>query len=254
MSCQRRCVLPRILLCALCLFVAVLLSGHGVWAQTAKDGRPGACDAVRFGAEISTEELREILAAGSAPVLDVRSAKEYSVAHIPGSINIYEKETDAIMRRFPDKSARIVIYCNGPYCHKVKRVGEQLIAKGYTNVRRYQLGMPVWRAFGNTVQTDMFGFTYIFSQDKTAVFVDARSTGQFKTGTVPGAVNVQAGEVETANTDGRLPYTDKGTRVVVFADVPQDARKVAEEIAHTAFWNSSYFGGTYDQLKQARLW
>jgi rhodanese-related sulfurtransferase len=114
--------------------------------------------------------------------------------------------------------------------------------------------MPVWRAFGNTVQTDMLGFTYIFSKDKTAVFVDARSAEQFKAGTVPGAVNVQAGETETANTDGRLPYTDKGTRIVVFADVPEKARKVAEEIAHTAFWNSSYFGGTYDQLKQARLW
>jgi len=143
MSCRRRWVLPLILLCALCLFVAVLPFGHSAWAQTAKDGRLGASVAARFGAEISTEELREILTAGSAPVLDVRSEKEYSIAHIPGSINIYEKETDAIMRRFPDKLARIVIYCNGPYCHKVKRVGEQLVAKGYTDVLRYQLGMPV---------------------------------------------------------------------------------------------------------------
>jgi len=29
---------------------------------------------------------------------------------------------------------------------------------------------------------------------------------------------------------------------------------VAEEIAHTAFWNSSYFGGTFTDLRQSGLW
>jgi len=251
-SCRVKLVSSRIVVLALCLSVSWLW--HGAYAQTGKDGQAVASEAARWGEEISTEELKEILAAGSTPVLDVRSEKEYSIAHIPGSVNIYEKEIDDIMRRFPDKSARMVMYCNGPYCHKVKRVGEQLIAKGYTALLRYQLGMPVWRAFGNAVQTDMLGFKYIFSGDRTAVFVDARSPERFKAGTVPGAVNVRFGETEKANTDGRLPYTDKGTRIVVFADTPQEAREVAEEIAHAAFWNSGYFGGTYDQLKQAGLW
>ena len=84
--------------------------------------------------------------------------------------------------------------------------------------------------------------------------VDARSKEEFAKGTVPGAVNVRAGEVKVANEDGRLPYTDKGTRIVVFADAPEAARKVAEQIAHTAFWNSSYFGGTFADLKSAGLW
>ena len=227
------------------LSVTLLSFPHHVRAETN--------EAARWGAEITTEELRQVLAAGKVPVLDVRSEKEYSIAHIPGSINIYEKETDAIMQRVPDKKAALVIYCNGPYCHKVKRVGEQLVKKGYLNLKRYQLGLPVWRAFGNTVETGALGIKYIFSGDKTAVFVDARTTEQFKAGTVPGAVNVQAGEEETANTDGRLPYTDKGTRIVVFADTPEKARKVAEEIAHRAFWNSSYYGGTYEELKRAGI-
>jgi rhodanese-related sulfurtransferase len=114
--------------------------------------------------------------------------------------------------------------------------------------------MPVWRAYGHTVRTDLAGCQYIFPADKTAVWVDARSKKKFAQGTVPGAVNVQAGEVKVANEDGRLPYTDKGTRIIVFADRPETARKVAEEIAHTAFWNSSYFGGTFAELKQAGLW
>jgi rhodanese-related sulfurtransferase len=240
--CRRRNISASILLTAL-FFSLVLL-------PFARDALAQANEAARWGAEITTEELRQVLAAGKVPVLDVRSEKEYSIAHIPGSINIYEKETDAIMQRFPDKSAALVVYCNGPYCHKVKRVGEQLVKKGYINLRRYQLGLPVWRAFGNTVETGTLGFKYIFSGDRTAVFVDARATEQFKAGTVAGAVHVQAGEEETANTDGRLPYTDKGTRIVVFADSPEKARKVAEGIARRAFWNSSYYGGTYEELKR----
>ena len=94
-------------------------------------------------------------------------------------------------------------------------------------MKRYQLGLPVWRAFANTVQTDMLGFKYIYSGDKTAVFVDGRSRDEFQGGTVPEAV---------------------------FADKPEKARTVAEEIAQKAFWNSSHFGGTFDELKQSGLW
>jgi len=42
--------------------------------------------------------------------------------------------------------------------------------------------------------------------------------------------------------------------VIVFTDTPEAARKVAEEIARKAYWNSSYFGGTFAELKAARLW
>jgi rhodanese-related sulfurtransferase len=141
-----------------------------------------------------------------------------------------------------------------PYCHKVKRVAEQLFKKGYTNIKRYQAGIPVWRAYGNTVQTDLAGCKYILPADKTAVWVDARPKAEFAKGTLPGAVSIQAGEVKVANDDGRLPHTDKGTRIVIFANSPEAARKVAEEIAHTAFWNSSYFGGTFADLKESGLW
>jgi rhodanese-related sulfurtransferase len=206
------------------------------------------------GAEISTEELQQILANRSEPVVDVRTPKEYAIAHIPGSLHIYEKDLDKLMQLLPDQKAGMVIYCNGPYCHKVKRVAAQLFQKGYTNIQRYQSGMPVWRAYGNTAQTDLAGCKYIFPADKTAVWVDARPKEEYAQGTFPGAVNVQPGEVEVANDDGRLPYTDKGTRIVVFAGNPERARKVAEEIAHTAFWNSSYFGGAFADLQAAGLW
>ena len=204
--------------------------------------------------EVSTEEIVRILASGSEPLLDVRSPEEFAIAHIPGSINLYEKEVELVRQRYPDKATRLVFYCNGPFCGKSKRLSEQLVALGYTNVRRYQLGLPVWRALGHTVQTDLGGFRYVYKGDKTAVYVDSRGAAAAAKGTVPGAVFIQPGEAEKANEDGRLPYKDKGTRVIVFADTADAARKVAEEIAGKAYWNSSYFGGTFGDLMAAKLW
>jgi rhodanese-related sulfurtransferase len=125
---------------------------------------------------------------------------------------------------------------------------------GYTRVRRYQLGLPVWRALGNTVQTDLEGFRYVLTRDKTAVFVDARAAKEFAKETIPGAVNIRAGEADKANDDGRLPYRDKGTRIIVFAATAAEARVVAGEIAKKAYWNSSYFSGSFADLGRARLW
>ncbi|MEO6593652.1 MAG: rhodanese-like domain-containing protein, partial [Planctomycetota bacterium] len=195
--------------------------------------------------EVTTEEVQNILVSRTAPILDVRSAQEYAIAHIPGSINLYEREVERITQAYPDKATPMVLYCNGPFCGKSKRLSEQLVKLGYTNVRRYQLGLPVWRGLGNSVQTDLQGFEYVFKGDKTAVYVDARSPSEFAKGTVPGAVSIQAGEAEKANEDGRLPQRDKGTRVIVFGDTAEEARRIAEEIARKAYWNSSYFGGVF---------
>jgi rhodanese-related sulfurtransferase len=201
--------------------------------------------------EISTNELIQILALKTENVYDVRTAKEYAIAHIPGTINIYEKEVDQIIAANPDKATPMILYCNGPSCGKSKRTSESLVAAGYTGVRRYQLGMPVWRALSFTVQTDMPGFDYIIRGDRTAVFVDARTPAEYAAATVPGAVNVQKGEATAANDDGRLPFTDKGTRVVVFGTTADQARVVAAEVAKKAYWNSSYFGGTFTELEVA---
>ncbi len=232
----------------LCWLVPIPVSGQSSPGKAAEPKKPKG-----FSAEISTAELKQVLANKTEPVVDVRTPQEYAIAHIPGSIHIYEKDIEQMVNLLPDKQAVMVTYCNGPYCHKSKRVAEQLFKKGYTNIKSYELGLPVWRAYGNTVQTDLAGCKYIW-RDKTAVWVDARPKEEFAKGTLPGAVSIQAGEVKVANDDGRLPYTDKGTRIVVFANRPETARKVAEEIAHAAYWNSSYFGGKATDLKEAGMW
>ena len=61
-------------------------------------------------------------------------------------------------------------------------------------------------------------------------------------------IGLRLEERHRTNDDGRLPKKDKGTRVVVFADTPDGARQVAAEVAHKAYWNSSYFGGSFRDL------
>jgi rhodanese-related sulfurtransferase len=159
--------------------------------------------------EISTEELRQLLAEGKIPILDVRSAQEYAIAHIPGSISLDETEPAQITTAYPDKHQQLVLYCNGPF---------------------------------------LAGLRHIMDGDRTAVWVDARRGEEFARGSLPRAVNIRPGEADEANEDGRLPQRDKGTRVIVFANSGEDARAVAVEIARKAYWNSSSFGGSFRDL------
>ena len=41
--------------------------------------------------EVSTEEVRSILAEKSATVFDARPFKEYAISHIPGAVNVSAK-------------------------------------------------------------------------------------------------------------------------------------------------------------------
>jgi rhodanese-related sulfurtransferase len=241
---------------ALALLGTSAASAQDIQTAILGDGKP------QDGAEVSTAELVSLLKSGAA-VLDVRSVKECAIAHIPGSRcmpgvvrsdGTFGDHIEQIIASYPDRATPIVLYCNGPLCGKSKRTAQSLAEKRYTNVRRYQLGLPVWRALGNTVQTDLPGLAYIIKDDRTAVFVDTRAPEKFKAETIPGAVNVRRGEAKVANEDGRLPHTDKGTRIVVFSDDAADARAVATEVAQNAYWNSSYFSGTYEDIRRARLW
>ena len=76
--------------------------------------------------QISTRELREILTDDNATVFDARPFKEFAISHIPGSQNlaakpgvekaVYISDAKEVERIIPgQKSALIVLYCNGIY-------------------------------------------------------------------------------------------------------------------------------------------
>lgn len=215
--------------------------------------------------EVSTEELRKILAEGSAKVFDARPFREFAVSHIPGALNVapkpgvpmsmYVSDIAEIGRLVSEnKGTAIVLYCNGPFCGKSKRLAAELVAAGYTQVRRYQLGIPVWRALGGVTEIEADGLKYVFGKDATAVVIDVRESEEFQTGALPNARNIprsgvlegkDVGEVKRAKDDGRLPMEDHNTRLIVVGRDGPSARYVAEALAREAFHNVSYFRGAF---------
>jgi rhodanese-related sulfurtransferase len=222
-------------------------------------------------AEVSTQELRQILAARSATVFDSRPHLEYAISHIPGAVNVAAKPGVEMAKYVSDvaeigrvlenrKDAPIVLYCNGPFCEKSKRLSDELLAAGFTNVRRYQLGMPVWRALGGIAQVEPDGAAYVARNDLSAIWIDVRGAEDFSKGSMPRAKNIprplvaagkDTGELKKAKNDGRLPMNDHNTRIIVFGDSPDDVRFVAEQVAREAFHNVSLFAGTVSQLQEA---
>jgi rhodanese-related sulfurtransferase len=201
---------------------------------------------------VSTDELKSTLANGSAIVFDARPSDEYATAHIPGSLNLDERQLGRFTQSFTDRTTSIVLYSNGPFCDRARLRSEDLARLGYSKVSRYQLGLPVWKALGNASETSLQGFRQLV-RDSNSVIVDARSRAQYAAGTVPGAQPILAGEVSKAEKDRRLRYYDHGTRVIVFANNAGEARVVADELIRNAYSNASYFGGTYDELKRAKF-
>jgi len=221
--------------------------------------------------EISTDALKTILAEGKAVLLDTRPHLEWAISHIPGALNVAPKpgmpmsmytsdvaEVDRLTKS--NKAQPLILYCNGLYCGKSKRVAEDLLAAGYTNVRRYQLGAPVWRALGGLMVIEPDGIHRVIHDDRTAFFIDARDPQEFQLSTLPGARNIarskvlpgkEVGEVKAAKDDGRLPMEDHNTRIIVFGQDGTQAKEVAEAIVCEAFHNVSYFDGTYEQLERS---
>jgi rhodanese-related sulfurtransferase len=210
--------------------------------------------------EVSTEELRRILADGSAIVLDSRKRAEYVAGHIAGAQNVAPPEgsppaayVEAVTRLVNgDKAKTLVLYCNGQFCQASRTLSAQLADAGFTNVRRYQLGIPMWRALNGPVEIELEGVQRIYGIDKSAVFFDARAAEDFAKASLAGTHNVPADKLAT---DGLrkapMPNNDFNTRIVLFGHDKAQAQALADAVGKTPYQNVSYFPGAYDALAAA---
>jgi rhodanese-related sulfurtransferase len=210
--------------------------------------------------EVSTAQVHQILMDGSAIVLDSRKRSEYVAGHIAGAQNV-SPPADAPAGAYAaaveklvggDKTKALVLYCNGQYCQASRTLSDQLVAAGFTNVRRYQLGIPMWRALNGPVEIELEGVLRIYKIDQTALFFDARSADEFAKASLAGTHSVPADKLAT---DGLrkapMPNNDFNTRIVLFGHDKAQARALADAIGKTPYQNVSYFPGTFDALAAA---
>lgn len=206
--------------------------------------------------EISTDELRRILAAGRAIVVDTRSRAEFEAGHIPGAVTLdgHAAEHVAAVGRLVsgDKTKALVLYCNGPFCQASRRLGDQLAEAGYTNVRRYQLGIPVWRALGGPTAIELGGLKRIVAGDQLLVLVDARPADAFAKGSLPRALSAPVNDVLSGKLKKiDLPEDDFNRRIVLFGRDGIEARRLADFMARRPWHNVMYFTGSFDGLRAA---
>ena len=217
--------------------------------------------------EVSTAELVAILEAHSAYLFDARPTAEFAVSHIPGALNVAQKPGTDLAEYISDanevdrlvggvKTTAIVLYCNGPFCGKSKRLALDLQAMYYTNLKRYQLGAPTWRALTSRAMViEAEAVERVYKLDRTARFIDARPpcTAQCDNwkNVLPRSVNIQLSEVVAAKDDGRLPAEDHNTRIIVFGASGAQAKALADSIAANAFHNTVYFDGTWEDFRAA---
>jgi rhodanese-related sulfurtransferase len=210
--------------------------------------------------QVSTDDLRHILTDRSAIVLDSRKRAEYVAGHIAGARNVAPApdappaDYAAAVERLVggDKSKPLVLYCNGQFCKAGRRLSAQLVEAGFTDVRRYQLGIPVWRALGGPVEIELEGIVRIFGVDRTMVYFDARPAAEFARGTITGAHNVPADALNDDTLEkAPLPRNDFNTRLIIFGRDGTQARVLADAIGKTPYQNVSYFPGPFEELLKA---
>lgn len=96
------------------------------------------------------DALRTALEQGTVTLLDVRPEQEYRAGHLPGAINLPMDRLDHALEVLP-RDQEIVAYCRGPYCVLSHEAVRRLRQLGF-QVRRFQEGLPEWRASGLPVE------------------------------------------------------------------------------------------------------
>jgi rhodanese-related sulfurtransferase len=201
--------------------------------------------------EISTAELQRLLAGGNVVLLDTRPHLEWAISHIPGALNVapkpgmpmslYTSDAAEVGRLVGgDRTRPLVLYCNGPFCGKSRRVAEELLAAGHTNVRRYQLGAPVWRALGGIMVIAPEGVRHVAAHDGTAVWLDARDAAEFQAGSLPGAKHLPRGQLELRINEV-LP--DPTARVVTVCEFGKISTLAAATLRDLGFLRASALDG-----------
>tara|TARA_B100001093_G_scaffold497447_1_gene544374 strand:+ start:287 stop:634 length:348 start_codon:yes stop_codon:yes gene_type:complete len=98
---------------------------------------------------ITREEMKDALQASAITLVEALPEKYYNDGHLPGAVQMNHDEVVAKADiLLPDKAALIVTYCASETCPNSGYVADQLIARGYTNVKKYVGGKRDWEEAG----------------------------------------------------------------------------------------------------------
>jgi rhodanese-related sulfurtransferase len=128
------------------VFTFVFAAGQAIAKDmTATDYKAAAEKVIT---DVSVSEAKTMLDKGGCIFLDCRTAKEYKMGHVPGSINMERGLVEFYMatKVTEDKNAKIIVYCKtgGRSCLCAKT----LLEMGYHNAVSMTGGWKAWEAAG----------------------------------------------------------------------------------------------------------
>ena len=94
---------------------------------------------------VTTEQLRQQLAAGPVALFDVRGDAEYEMGHIPGAKTAPLGSLIYRVRGVMNPNSYIVVYSNGGECPFAAEAAKRLEDLKPTNVHLYEAGLKGWR-------------------------------------------------------------------------------------------------------------
>lgn len=98
--------------------------------------------------EVSTAYVREAIENDTATVVDVYSNSQFEREHIPGAVNVPQKDlSEAFPERF-DPDEEIIVYCAMDTCYASEREAAKLESMGFENVKDYKGGLAAWKEAG----------------------------------------------------------------------------------------------------------
>jgi rhodanese-related sulfurtransferase len=103
---------------------------------------------------ITLQELRDAIAARELTVIETLGPMYYAAGHLPGAINIPHTAVGELAPELlPARDAPIVTYCSNEACANSTIAQNQLIALGYTNVRKFPGGKQEWESADLPLET-----------------------------------------------------------------------------------------------------
>lgn len=180
------------------------------------------------GAQVTTEALEKLVAQGPAKgkyfLFDARPAPKFAEGFIPTAENLpfpaFEKEKGKLPA---DKGALVIYYCAGVTCAMSPAAKAATEKLGYTNVKIFHEGIPVWAKKSPLALTPKLLKEAWLDKGQPIIVLDARKAAK---GVIPGAAAMVDGSEKSTN---RLYQFRKAKPPVVVYD--EDGAKNAQVVA-----------------------
>lgn len=186
--------------------------------------------------EIKTDELNQLITAKTPLFLvDSRPAARYDQAHLPGAhsipLPILEKKQAEVLPQ--DKNTLLIFYCGGITCPLSPASATLAKKLGYTNIRVYNEGEPVW----SKAKLPTYS-TAEFIKNGNVVVIDIRPSQQALEGRIKGAYSVPFATLEE-----RLRDVPRNAPLVLYGE--QEVAEAVAVVRDEDFSNVSLVEGGY---------